>query len=96
MDTGGWFWVYVLQSATCGRYYCGHTDDLARRVAQHNDPAYRSSRTTKRWPGPWRLVWQSAGLPTRAAAVTLERRVKKRGLRRHLQDHGVALVQLSR
>lgn len=33
----GPFWVYVLENAA-GRFYVGQTDDLGRRLAQHNDP----------------------------------------------------------
>jgi predicted GIY-YIG superfamily endonuclease len=29
------FWVYILQNPE-GRFYTGHTDDLAGRVANHN------------------------------------------------------------
>jgi predicted GIY-YIG superfamily endonuclease len=29
------FWVYILQNPE-GRFYTGHTDDLAERVANHN------------------------------------------------------------
>ncbi len=32
------YWVYILQSETSGRYYIGHTDNLARRLTEHNDP----------------------------------------------------------
>ena len=32
---------------TMGRYDCGQTDDLDRRVRQHNDPDYHHSRTAK-------------------------------------------------
>ncbi|HDZ89642.1 MAG TPA: GIY-YIG nuclease family protein, partial [Deltaproteobacteria bacterium] len=26
------FWVYILQSRSSGRFYCGHTSDLDRRL----------------------------------------------------------------
>ena len=41
------YWVYILQSQPTGKYYCGHSDNVERRVKQHNDPEYRGSRTTK-------------------------------------------------
>jgi putative endonuclease len=76
-------WVYILQSETTGRFYCGQTTDLARRLHQHNDPAHRTTKTTKRLPGPWTLVW-SQGCTSRSEAMTLERAIKRRGIARHL------------
>jgi predicted GIY-YIG superfamily endonuclease len=34
------FWVYILQSQSTGRYYCGYSSDPERRLRQHNDPEY--------------------------------------------------------
>ena len=31
----GQFWTYILENS-CGRFYIGHSDDLGRRVADHN------------------------------------------------------------
>jgi len=80
------FWVYILQSQSINRYYCGHTDDLERRIAQHNDPLYTGSRTTKVLKGPWQVVW-STKLGTRSEAVVLERKIKKRGINRFYEDN---------
>ena len=77
--------VYILKSESTGRYYCGHTDDLERRVRQHNDPNYHGSRTTKVFPGPWEIVW-SCSCVDRSAAMALEKRIKKRGIGRYLKS----------
>jgi putative endonuclease len=79
--------VYILRSTTTGRHYCGQTDDLERRVRQHNDPNHTLTYTTKRQPGPWDYVW-SAVVENRTEALKLERRIKKRGIARFLQDQG--------
>jgi putative endonuclease len=50
-------WVYILRSESSGRYYCGQTTEVERRVRQHSDPEYRLSQTTKRFDGPWMLIW---------------------------------------
>ena len=47
--------VYVIQSRE-GKFYIGLSDDVGRRVDQHN---IGESRWT-RGKGPWRLIWQSA------------------------------------
>jgi len=78
------YWVYILQSQSTRRFYCGHTGDLENRIRQHNDPAYRLTRTTKRFPGPWQLVWQG-GCATRGEAMILEKRIKKQGIGRFLE-----------
>ena len=84
------FWVYILQSETSGRYYCGQTQDLKTRISQHNDPENDLAKTTKRFKGPWYLVW-SKEVPTGSDSVRLERKIKKRGIGRfmhaHLKDH---------
>ncbi len=71
----GVFWVYVIRSEASGKLYIGHTNDLAGRVRQHNDPARNRSLYTKRQAGPWTLV-HSERCPTRAAAMGRERYLK--------------------
>ena len=78
------FWVYILKSESTGRFYCGHTSDPHRRLRQHNDPDYRLSKTTKRFEGPWQLVW-SQDCPSRGEAMKLEKAIKKRGIGRYLE-----------
>ncbi|MCP4715752.1 MAG: GIY-YIG nuclease family protein [Deltaproteobacteria bacterium] len=69
------FYIYILQSQSTGRFYIGSTDNLQRRVAQHNDPDYRGSKTTKRFTGPWVIV-HSESFATRSEAVRRERQIK--------------------
>ena len=46
--------VYVIQNPE-GRYYIGMSEEVTRRVAQHNEGV---SKWTK-GRGPWTLVWTS-------------------------------------
>jgi tRNA/rRNA methyltransferase len=55
-----------------GIYYTGHTDDLDRRVAQHQSGAIKGYTYDKR---PVELVWSEA-FPTRAEALEAELRIK--------------------
>ena len=77
--------MYVIENAR-GRFYIGHTDDLDRRFAEHNDPDGSKSKYTRKH-GPWRLVW-SQQHPTRADAMRRERFIKSRKsaawIRKHL------------
>ncbi len=65
------FWVYMLRCAD-GKYYTGHTDDLDRRIAEHQAGAFTgfTSRRT-----PVQLVW-SENFQTRIEALEAERRIK--------------------
>jgi putative endonuclease len=78
------YWVYILQSDQSGLFYCGQTSDLEKRLNQHNDPLNRFTKTTSRYPGPWKLI---AKFPceTRTEALRLERKIKKRGIKRYLE-----------
>jgi putative endonuclease len=79
------FFVYIIQSETTGRFYCGYSSDPERRLRQHNDPQYQLSQTTKRFEGPWKLIW-ARSCENRATAMKLEKAIKKRGIERFFHD----------
>ena len=47
------FWTYMLRLAN-GVYYTGHTDDIDRRIAEHQSGAIRGYTYDMR---PLELVW---------------------------------------
>ncbi len=49
-------YVYAIKSVVDGRYYFGSTNDLGRRMLEHN--AGKSPHTSKY--GPWELAWYGA------------------------------------
>ncbi|MFK3891221.1 TrmH family RNA methyltransferase [Sphingomonas sp. NPDC079357] len=65
------FYVYILRCAD-GSYYTGHTDDLERRVAQHQSGALPGYTHDRR---PVELMW-AQDFPTRIEALERERQVK--------------------
>ncbi|MFH1477848.1 MAG: GIY-YIG nuclease family protein [Verrucomicrobiota bacterium] len=65
--------VYVIENKS-GRRYIGCSDNVQRRLAQHN--AGISNWT--RGKGPWRLVWIRANLSL-ADARKLENLLKRQG-----------------
>ncbi len=79
------YFVYILLSGSTARHYCGSTDDIDRRLRQHNDPEYIGTKTTKRFEGPWELA-SSEAFETRGSAMIRERQIKKRGIARFLAD----------
>jgi putative endonuclease len=69
------FYVYVIRSQTVGKIYVGHTQDLEKRLSEHNNPNCFSSKFMKRIPGPWVLV-HSEVYSTRSEAFQRERWLK--------------------
>jgi len=69
------FFVYILRSESTGKTYVGQTDNLSRRIAEHNDPSFRLTLYTKRNPGPWRLVY-SEEYGTRTESMRREKWLK--------------------
>jgi putative endonuclease len=65
--------VYILQNHA-GKFYVGLSDDVARRLEQHNSG---QSRWTK-GRGPWVIVWESENLSL-TNARNLENRLKRQG-----------------
>jgi putative endonuclease len=69
------FFVYVLVSETTGRRYVGQTEDVERRLAQHNCIEHNRRKYTSRHRGPWKLIHQEP-LANRADAMARERWLK--------------------
>ena len=66
------FIVYIIQSNE-GRYYIGSTEDLNKRLYQHNNKQFKG--WTNRYTN-WKVVYKEA-LSTRTAALKRERQIKK-------------------
>jgi putative endonuclease len=67
--------VYVLISESTGRRYVGQTDDLDRRICEHNSKIHNPRKFTSRNSGPWRLLHKEE-FATRAAAMAREKWLK--------------------
>jgi len=65
------FWCYMLRCAD-GSYYIGHSDDLERRVAQHQAGEIAGYTLRRR---PVLLVW-SQDFESREEALVAERQLK--------------------
>ena len=81
------FHAYVLRSQSTGRFYVGHTENLTRRIVEHNN-----NRTTSlKNRGPWELVY-SEEYSTRSEASRRERQIKQMKSRPYIE----ALARASR
>ena len=75
------FVVYILYSEKLKVHYVGSTNDLVDRLKRHNSG---EGNFTKKGI-PWVLI-KSIACESRSDAVRLERKVKKRGIKRFLED----------
>ena len=65
------FWTYILRCADSS-YYTGHTDELERRIAQHQSGEIEGYTHSRR---PVTLMW-SQDFPSRIEALEAERQIK--------------------
>ncbi|MBT8186705.1 MAG: GIY-YIG nuclease family protein [Croceitalea sp.] len=74
--------VYILYSEKRSRYYVGQTTDIDKRLKRHNLGIVPSTKNGK----PWKLIMRIEVF-SRSEAVVLERKIKKRGAKRYIDDH---------
>ena len=68
------FFVYIVYSPSLQRFYVGTTDDVAKRIDEHNNNKYPGSFTSKGIP--WELFFQIE-CKTGDQAYKLEKYIKK-------------------
>jgi putative endonuclease len=78
------YFVYILKSKSTGQFYIGHTDDLTRRIIEHNNPDYLGTKYTKLHKGPWICVYDEE-CPSRSEAMQRERQIKAKKSRKYIE-----------
>ena len=78
------YYIYILYSKTIDRYYVGHTNDVKRRLEEHNNPSRRNKFTAQ--TSDWILVLEILAGDTRSKAVKFERYIKKKKSRKYIED----------
>jgi len=73
--------VYILFSEKLNRYYAGHTNNIIKRLRTHNTGGKKY--TTKGIP--WVLI-EKYSCVSRSEAMQLEKKIKKRGIKRYLEE----------
>nr|WP_299384610.1 GIY-YIG nuclease family protein [Allomuricauda sp.] len=76
------FYVYVLYSTGCHRYYVGMTTNIERRLAEHN---HGKTRSTKSFI-PWTVVHRES-FKTRLEARQREKYLKSAAGRRWRKEN---------
>jgi putative endonuclease len=74
--------VYILKSTSTNKYYCGQTKDFEARIKRHNKGREKYTKSGV----PWILV-HKIEIRNRSEAIVMERKIKKRGIKRFLIDN---------
>ena len=77
------YFVYILYSAKLDKYYVGTTDDVERRLFEHNSKKYSDSFTSKGIPWELKLSY-SCDLST--TAYKLEKFIKRMKSRKFIHS----------
>ena len=75
------FYVYILWSSSPEKFYAGSTSNLEERFLQHHRGQSKFTAKEK----PWQLIGNQE-LSERPDAIRLENKVKKRGIKKYLED----------
>lgn len=67
------FYIYILYSEPFNKYYVGHTNDMLRRLSEHNEISLTSYTSKYR---PWKLMAQIEISETRDIAMKVEKYIK--------------------
>ena len=76
------FVVYIIFSELLDGYYVGQTNNLEKRLVTHNKGGKKYTSKGV----PWVLV-KTYSCNLRSEAVQLEKKIKKRGIKRYLDEH---------
>jgi len=66
------YYTHVLQSLSTEKLYIGHTENLDRRLHEHNSNQSKSTR----FRGPWELIFKKE-FSTKSEAATFEYKLKR-------------------
>ncbi len=76
------YFVYILNSKKRSKYYVGQTNNIEKRIKRHNKGYVPSTKSGL----PWDLVL-TFKVENRSEAMKLEKKIKKRGITRFLDDN---------
>lgn len=80
--------VYVLRSLTSGKMYIGCTNDLVRRLTEHNNSERgRKSAYTHKNTGPWEVIYQEPAVD-KGFALIREKQLKSHQGRNYIKSLG--------
>jgi putative endonuclease len=77
------FYVYILYSTTTDSFYIGQTEDLERRLDEHNLHLFKFSYTSR--ASDWEVFF-TIKCTSRRQAILIEKHIKKSKKRKYLED----------
>ena len=75
------FFTYILYSEKLNKYYVGHTNNLARRIEEHNSFHTMSTKSGV----PWNILY-SKEFSTNAEANKFELKIKSMKSRKYIEE----------
>ena len=75
------YFVYILYSEKCDKYYVGHADNFEKRLYEHNNS--KGGKFSKSC-SPWKLVYHEKHV-SRVEAVAREREIKSKKSRKYIE-----------
>ena len=75
------YFTYIIYSDSFKHFYVGSTQNIEDRLRWHNADHSKSTKSK----GPWKLM-MTFPFNTRAEAMELEKKIKKRGIRRFIDE----------
>ena len=76
------FFVYIIYSEKCDKFYVGHTESIECRVDEHNTG--KGGKFSKNC-APWTLKYREK-FATRSEAVKREREIKSKKSRKYIES----------
>ncbi|MBV6484249.1 MAG: hypothetical protein KFKLKKLM_00743 [Flavobacteriales bacterium] len=76
------YFVYIIKSLKHARFYVGMSSDFKKRLQSHN----LGLNTSTRYGIPWIKIWLSNSFDLKHDALVLEKKIKKRGAQRFLDE----------
>jgi len=78
--------TYILYSSKINKFYVGQTEDIKRRLEEHNRGKTRFAATGVQW-----IIIFSKEFSSRSEAMKLEKKIKSRGASRFLADNHITV-----
>lgn len=69
------YWVYAIYNRKHNKIYIGQSEDIIRRVLEHNDPNNTTHKFTRKFDGVWEVIYKETQ-QTRSKALIREKQLK--------------------
>ncbi|NIM47482.1 MAG: GIY-YIG nuclease family protein [Candidatus Aenigmarchaeota archaeon] len=78
------FYVYAIYNQENNKIYIGQTNNLKRRILEHNSKDFNRSYWTSKFSGKWKLIYCKE-LSSRKEVILIEKQLKSHKGRRFIR-----------